>query len=339
MAIALVLSATGTLLAYPPFGLVYGHACESTADDLFDFEGMPHNYTYAPAIPTERDSISLMVTDYLPGGMYDVVDRLVSVSNDTVYVTVRVVDDGGFGTTAIIPWKFLTCLPPRPAGTTTTIFMEVSRKAFIGDIAAWKESYEIAVVPQRASAALDMVWTCDNAMTDCLGGVGVDQQKQISIVPSAAWTGEPTRLWYSYDPQAVSISLGRAVAGCSSALSTTDGTQSISMTCDSRLLGAPIANLDVVVLSGFNGWTDLRVDSVQVGAAMIGNGNTARLTSIAIEGGLAMDFNRDTRVDFADFFVFADAYGTNRLWFDFDRSGQVDMGDFFIFADSFGRSK
>jgi hypothetical protein len=330
---------TAASAAFPPFGRIYGHACESSADALLDLEGVPHSYTYAPAIPTERDSISLLVADYLPGGDYAVDDYLVSESNDTVNVTVRVADKGKMGADVIIPWKFQTCLSPRPAGTVTTILMNVSRETLGVGIAAWRESFEIAIEPLRASAPLDMLWTFGNTMSDCLGGVAVDQQKQISIVPNAGWTGEPTTLWCSSNPRAVRVSPGRAVAGCSSVLSIADGTHSLAITCDSWLIGAPVANLDVVVLSGFAGWTDVRVDSLQIGTAMIRSGNTARLTYIAIEEGLAMDFNRDARVDLADFFVFADAYGSNSFWFDFDRSGQVDIGDFYIFADSFGRSR
>ena len=50
--------------------------------------------------------------------------------------------------------------------------------------------------------------------------------------------------------------------------------------------------------------------------------------------GLA-DFNRDGLVDFADFFVFAEAFdGTNQK-FDLDGSRIVDFADFFAFADHF----
>ena len=39
----------------------------------------------------------------------------------------------------------------------------------------------------------------------------------------------------------------------------------------------------------------------------------------------------------ADFFLFADAFGSNDARFDLDGSGTVDFGDFFLFADSFGQ--
>ena len=49
------------------------------------------------------------------------------------------------------------------------------------------------------------------------------------------------------------------------------------------------------------------------------------------------DFDGDGVASFADFFLFADAFGTTDARFDLDGSGVVDFGDFFIFADSFGQ--
>ena len=50
----------------------------------------------------------------------------------------------------------------------------------------------------------------------------------------------------------------------------------------------------------------------------------------------ATDFNGDGRTDFADFFLFADAYGGTDSRFDLDGSGTVDFADFFKFIDAFG---
>ena len=48
------------------------------------------------------------------------------------------------------------------------------------------------------------------------------------------------------------------------------------------------------------------------------------------------DFNGDGLVDFGDFFLFADAFGSENSAYDLDGSGLVDFGDFFMFADAFG---
>ena len=49
------------------------------------------------------------------------------------------------------------------------------------------------------------------------------------------------------------------------------------------------------------------------------------------------DFDGDGVTSFADFFLFADAFGGTDPRFDLDGSGVVDFGDFFIFADAFGQ--
>ena len=47
------------------------------------------------------------------------------------------------------------------------------------------------------------------------------------------------------------------------------------------------------------------------------------------------DFNGDRTVDFSDFFLFVDEFGSSHPRFDLDGSGTVDFGDFFLFVDAF----
>lgn len=51
------------------------------------------------------------------------------------------------------------------------------------------------------------------------------------------------------------------------------------------------------------------------------------------------DFNSSGMIDFDDFFLFADAFGSRNVNYDLDQSGLVDFSDFFIFADNFGRKE
>ena len=48
------------------------------------------------------------------------------------------------------------------------------------------------------------------------------------------------------------------------------------------------------------------------------------------------DFNGDGATNFADFFLFADAFGGSDPRFDLNDNGSVDIADFFLFADQFG---
>ena len=52
----------------------------------------------------------------------------------------------------------------------------------------------------------------------------------------------------------------------------------------------------------------------------------------------ATDFNGDGKTDFADFFLFIDAYGGADSRFDLDGNGTVDFADFFQFIDAFSPS-
>ena len=49
------------------------------------------------------------------------------------------------------------------------------------------------------------------------------------------------------------------------------------------------------------------------------------------------DFDDDGEVGFADFFLFAEAFGGSDPRFDLDGSGAVDFADFFLFAEHFGQ--
>ena len=58
---------------------------------------------------------------------------------------------------------------------------------------------------------------------------------------------------------------------------------------------------------------------------------------------IAVDFDENGRVEFADFFMFSDRFGArlgDDLYdglYDLDSDGEVGFGDFFLFADSFGK--
>ena len=49
------------------------------------------------------------------------------------------------------------------------------------------------------------------------------------------------------------------------------------------------------------------------------------------------DFNGSSRVDFADFLLFAEAFRGTDPTYDLDGNGRVDFEDFFIFSDHFGK--
>jgi len=50
------------------------------------------------------------------------------------------------------------------------------------------------------------------------------------------------------------------------------------------------------------------------------------------------DFNGDGAVDFADFILFARAYGSTDMRFDLDGDGTVGFGDFIAFTNAFAQT-
>ena len=57
---------------------------------------------------------------------------------------------------------------------------------------------------------------------------------------------------------------------------------------------------------------------------------------VAVPPAVSTDFNGDGRTNFADFFLFVDAFGGTDARFDLDGNGTVDAVDFFLFVDAFG---
>ncbi len=89
-------------------------------------------------------------------------------------------------------------------------------------------------------------------------------------------------------------------------------------------------------LTGLTG--GVRYDVQLRAAASDGDGpwSPVRIGTPLVQGPASTDFNGDGRTDFADFFLFADAFGSTDPRFDLDGSGRVDFADFFRFVDAFG---
>ena len=128
------------------------------------------------------------------------------------------------------------------------------------------------------------------------------------------------------DEQERSVSVGGTVLG-SDVTATGDGT-----------LGA----LSFEVLDGFSGSADLVI--TENNFRIEGGGSekyqvlsVVTITEDSIEPPVRGDFDASGKVDFTDFFSFADAFGGTDPTYDMDGNGAVDFDDFFVFADNFGR--
>ncbi len=84
----------------------------------------------------------------------------------------------------------------------------------------------------------------------------------------------------------------------------------------------------------------MRIFEVQLRLAAGGSGVLEIHSELLINADgstLLGDLNGDLVVDFADFFVFADLFGSTDPSADFDGNGTVGFEDFFTFADQFGK--
>ena len=89
----------------------------------------------------------------------------------------------------------------------------------------------------------------------------------------------------------------------------------------------------ILTLTAVKGWKGSVLLSIQLADP----GGLVDLHSIRVVGtSIPGDFDGNDLVDFADFLMFADAFGGTSAKFDLDGSGLVDFGDFLIFVGNFG---
>ncbi len=105
-----------------------------------------------------------------------------------------------------------------------------------------------------------------------------------------------------------------------------------------------LGQFSVQLLDRFSDQTTIRIVEVTLNLESGEREKIAVMSELVIsseveEPTLAGDFDGNGRVEFNDFFMFADGFGGTDPSLDLDGSGQVDFNDFFIFADNFGQER
>ena len=103
-----------------------------------------------------------------------------------------------------------------------------------------------------------------------------------------------------------------------------------------------LGSISVELLDEFSGETTLRITEVSYRLAAGGSEILSVSSEFLISSTLLGDFNENGVVNFDDFFLFADAFGSSDPTFDLVPDGLVDYDDLFLFADQFdaeGRAK
>ena len=84
----------------------------------------------------------------------------------------------------------------------------------------------------------------------------------------------------------------------------------------------------------FTGTIDITSDDPEKASISL----TITGSAIFIPADPRTDFNGSLTVDFYDFLLFSEAFGTANTTFDLDGSGTVDFPDFLIFVANFGKA-
>lgn len=300
-----------------------------------------HGFSFHPTIPTASDSISLAISGEFPSTGYSFARRLVTMRADTISVDVQTSFAGGPQLDEIIPWSVRACLPPQPAGV-VVVSITTAQATVLGTVVRNQQIYPISVVATHGPAPMDIAWAQQGSLSEILGIAQAGTRHTVGIVPTSEWSGESTQLWLSFDPSVtVADQEGSwGPTGCQSWFRRSDPSQAVvEIQCSSWEASLPVFSFEVNLLDSFPGWADIRLDSLEIQGLRQRVGDTARLVALAVgRSSLGMDFDGDRRVDFDDFFIFADAFGSQNSFFDFNASGRVDFDDFFLFADQFGKT-
>lgn len=307
----------------------FGGACGSP-DSWIVPEGRSGR-TYAPAIPTPSDSISLFLSGEFGSTGYSFTDTSIHVSDDSVFVNLYIAFRGFIVLPTAIPWSLSACLPPFDPGLVRFEIVETWESP-VTQPETYESRFTVPVIVERPDAAIRLSFEDGREVAGSITPgriIGV----QVLADPEV-WSGSATQLFLGFDRSALDMGIDETAHGCVADL---DGFE-LTVDCDSWDRSTPIVSLRGLVTEGFEDWTDLQIDSLETGDVVANAGNTIRLSSLPLSQRFIMDFNNDGRVGFDDFFMFADGFGSANSVFDFDRDGIVDFDDFFLFADYFGRT-
>jgi PKD repeat protein len=101
-----------------------------------------------------------------------------------------------------------------------------------------------------------------------------------------------------------------------------------------------VLEITFVLANDFKGPTGLTFKFLSIGPSINDRQVFSPGARVVVGGessGIPGDFDGSGKVDFSDFFIFADGFGGTDPAYDLDGSGKVDFSDFFIFADNFGK--
>ena len=297
---------------------------------------------YRPRVITSSDELSLSVQGALPSDEASVSSALVSLSSDQLVVdltTSWVVSSGSSSAS----YDTTLSVGPLSAGSYAVVVRVDGEDVLIDSLTV------LSGPPPEGPIRMDFNTRAgDQMQREAKGGV-VGRTYEVELYATDAPLINGWNVVVAYDPAAVSYVGGSFAPSefISGLLGLEDLSQAGIVAVGGTVLGSTasasgagsLGQFSFVLADGFSGSTELQlieysfrqVEGEQIKGQVL---HTVRITD-AVE--LVGDGDGNGVVDFNDFFLFADAFGSTDARFDYDGSGSVDFGDFFLFADNFGK--
>ena len=305
----------------------------------------------SPASPTTVDTVIFTISGDFPAANAAVQSRSIAIDNDVITISIVTEWTADVGAAVITPWSIEEVIGTLDAGD-YQIAVEVNGKLFLASSLAVTEP----VATEESPISIDFDMADGNQGQTTAGGAipGATYELQLHVGDAPEISGWSTTL--EFDPTQIKYTAGSFQAssfipGLLALVDEKEGRIGVGGTVlGSNATGTGdglLGSLTFEILDGFADSTQLVVTEMSFKRA---DGQedkrtvrfTTTLTSEVTEQPLAGDFDGNDRVDFSDFFLFADQFGKEvpvGSPYDLSPDGKVDFSDFFVFADQFGESR
>jgi hypothetical protein len=307
--------------------------CSSHTLDERDRWQRGHNLFVMPWIPDKTDSISIGTIGTNFGGQAVESDSLQILDGE---INLQVDLSGGhIGIGVLRPWSRSYCLEPLPPGDYEIIRRtQLTATAGADPETITRQSLLRVIEAQIDDPAFSLRWIGPaGTRTTTTGNCGHATVRTVTLIANVA--GQAPELLISFPSVEMSVSDSWRAEGC---VVSTQATDTLSARCSSTTqfhAGDEVVRFRVTFLEAFSGLADVALHY----ATESGDQHTrARALADLVERQGLFDLDWDAKVDFDDFFTFADVFGRADIRLDENANGQVDFDDFFVFANRFGLS-
>lgn len=303
------------------------------------------NLSVKPSNPSTVDQVTLSLAGNFPTANAVIRTQTHTIVGSTISVDLTTAWSGDPRNTTVTPWKIDEAVGQLSAGA-YTVLVNVNGTRFYSSSLTVLEG-----PPPEGPVSFDFNLAAGDQKLRTVGSAttGKTYQLQLNVDDAPEINGWSVTI--EYDPRQVryvsdSFQASSFISGLLALVDEKEGSVGVGGT----VLGSSgknsgdgiVGTLVFEVLEGVSDSTDLtitevtfrRLDGVEDKRAVR---SVATIKKAAVAGLLAGDFDGNGKVEFDDFFLFADAFGSANPGFDLSGNGAVDFDDFFLFADNFGK--